>query len=170
MTEIGIGILGGGYMGKAHAAAMAAVGVVFNTALRPRLEMVCASSPQSARKYRDAYGFRRAASTWQELVQDPLVEAVVIASPQDTHRAIAEAALRLGKPVFCEKPLGASLADSRAMVAAAEASGTVNVPHTAVLLNGKDIGGGAAAGGGCRMFRQRHHPCGPALWVARFGQ
>ena len=127
MTEIGIGILGGGYMGKAHAAAMAAVGAVFNTALRPRLEMVCASSPQSARKYRDAYGFRRAASTWQELVQDPLVEAVVIASPQDTHRAIAEAALRLGKPVFCEKPLGASLADSRAMVAAAEASGTVNM-------------------------------------------
>ena len=44
MTEIGIGILGGGYMGKAHAVAMSSVGAVFNTALRPRLEMVCASS------------------------------------------------------------------------------------------------------------------------------
>ncbi len=43
MTEIGIGIIGGGYMGKAHAVAMAAVGAVFNTALRPRLEMVCAT-------------------------------------------------------------------------------------------------------------------------------
>ena len=56
MTEIGIGIVGGGYMGKAHAVAMASVGAVFNTALRPRLEMVCATSPESAERYREAYG------------------------------------------------------------------------------------------------------------------
>jgi predicted dehydrogenase len=43
------------------------------------------------------------------------------------HRVIAEAALARGKPVLCEKPLGASLADSRAMVAAAEASGAANM-------------------------------------------
>ncbi|MGI9364815.1 MAG: Gfo/Idh/MocA family protein [Rhizobiaceae bacterium] len=127
MTEIGIGILGGGYMGKAHAVAMAAVGAVFNTNLRPRLEMVCASSPQSAERYRDAFGFARAADDWQMLINDPRVEAVVIASPQSTHRAAAELAFSLGKPVFCEKPLGATLADSRAMVAAAEASGCVNM-------------------------------------------
>ena len=47
----------------------------------------------------------------------------MIASPQATHRAIAEAAFAAGKPVFCEKPLGASLHDAQAMVAAAEASG-----------------------------------------------
>jgi predicted dehydrogenase len=52
---------------------------------------------------------------------------VVIASPQETHRAIAEAAFALKKPVFCEKPLGATLADSQAMVAAAEASGCINM-------------------------------------------
>jgi predicted dehydrogenase len=120
MTEIGIGIIGGGYMGKAHAVAMSAVGAVFNTKLRPRLEMVCASSPQSAEKYRAAFGFVSATDQWQVLVADPKVEAIVIASPQETHRAIAEAAFALGKPVFCEKPLGASLEDSRAMVAAAE--------------------------------------------------
>ena len=39
--EIGIGIVGGGYMGKAHAVAMSAVAAVFDTALRPRLEMIC---------------------------------------------------------------------------------------------------------------------------------
>ncbi|WP_170591918.1 Gfo/Idh/MocA family protein [Ruegeria arenilitoris] len=127
MPEIGIGIVGGGYMGKAHSVAMSAVGAVFDTALRPRLEMICASSPESAERYRAAYGFRRATADWQALVKDPVVEAVVIASPQSTHRQIAEAALALGKPVLCEKPLGASLEDSRAMVAAAEASGTVNM-------------------------------------------
>lgn len=114
-------------MGKAHSVAMSAVGAVFETALRPRLEMICASSPESAERYRAAYGFRRATADWRALVKDPAVEAVVIASPQSTHRQIAEAALALGKPVLCEKPLGASLEDSRAMVAAAEASDTVNM-------------------------------------------
>ena len=127
MSAIGIGLVGGGYMGKAHAVAMAAVGAVFDTDLRPRLEMVAASSPASAERYRAAFGFRRAAADWKALVADSAVEAVVIASPQTTHRAIAEAAFALGKPVFCEKPLGASLEDAQAMVAAAEASGLTNM-------------------------------------------
>jgi len=127
MPDIGIGIVGGGYMGKAHAVAMSAVGAVFGTALRPRLEMVCAKSAASAEKYRESFGFARATEDWRALVGDPRVEAVVIASPQETHREIAEAAFALGKPVFCEKPLGATLADARAMVAAADASGAVNM-------------------------------------------
>ena len=127
MREIGIGIVGGGYMGKAHSVAMLAVGAVFNTGLRPRLEMICATSDASAEGYRAAYGFARATGDWRVLVADPRVEAVVIATPQETHRAIAEAAFARGLPVFCEKPLGASLDDSRAMVAAAAASGCVNM-------------------------------------------
>ena len=127
MQDIGIGLIGGGYMGKAHAVAMAAVGAVFDTALRPKLEMICASSDASAEGYRAAFGFARATADWRVLVADPKVQAVVIASPQETHRAIAEAAFALGKPVFCEKPLGASYEDSLAMVAAAKASGCVNM-------------------------------------------
>ena len=114
-------------MGKAHAVALSAVGAVFNTALRPRLEVIAAASPQSAQHYARAYGFARAAADWRDLVADPKVQAVVIASPQSTHRAIAEAAFAAGKPVFCEKPLGASLQDAQSMVAAAEASGLPNM-------------------------------------------
>jgi predicted dehydrogenase len=127
MRPIGIGIIGGGYMGKAHSVAMAAVGAVFSTDLRPRLEMICATSEASAERYRTAYGFARATADWRTLVNDPQVEAVVIASPQETHRDIALAAFALGKPVFCEKPLGANLADSQAMTAAAEAAGAINM-------------------------------------------
>ncbi|WP_271948259.1 Gfo/Idh/MocA family protein [Ruegeria faecimaris] len=127
MPEIGIGIVGGGYMGKAHSVAMSAVGAVFDTALRPRLEVICASTSASAEVYRAAYGFQRATDDWRMLVEDPKVEAIVIASPQSTHRQIAEAAFALGKPVLCEKPLGASLDDSRAMVSAAEATGAINM-------------------------------------------
>ena len=127
MTEIGIGILGGGYMGKAHAVAMSSVGAVFNTALRPRLEMVCATTPESAERYRKAYGFRRGTDDWRVLVNDDAIGAIVIASPQETHREVAEAAFALGKPVFCEKPLGASIADSAAMTEAAERTGAINM-------------------------------------------
>jgi len=127
MSQIGIGILGGGYMGKAHSVAMSAVGAVFNTGLRPRLEVICASSPESSERYRAAYGFNRATHDWRALVDDPSVDAIVIATPQETHRDIAEAAFARGKPVLCEKPMGASLADGAAMVAAAEAAGVVNM-------------------------------------------
>jgi predicted dehydrogenase len=127
LRGIGIGIIGAGYMGKAHSVAMAAVGAVFNTALRPRLEMICTTTYEGAREKAKAYGFAKATSGWSTLVSNPRVEAVVIASPQVTHREIALAAFALGKPVLCEKPLGASLDDSRVMTAAAEASGVVNM-------------------------------------------
>jgi len=125
--EIGIGILGGGYMGKAHAVAMSAVGAVFNTHLRPRLEMVCASTPDSAERYRSAYGFARATDDWRVLVNDPKVDAIVIALPPSYHRDIAQAAFDLGKPVFCEKPLGGSLADAQVMTDAAQRAGVTNM-------------------------------------------
>ena len=82
MADIGIGIVGGGYMGKAHSVAMQAVGAVFDTHLRPKMEMICASSHGSAEKHRKALGFMRATDDWKVLVNDAKVEAVVIASPQ----------------------------------------------------------------------------------------
>ncbi len=127
MTSLGVGIVGGGYMGKAHAVAMSSVGAVFNTALRPRLELVAARSADSAERYRKAYGFERGTADWRALVADDKVDAIVIASTQDTHRAIAEAAFAVGKPVLCEKPLGMSIEDSAAMCSAAEASGVANM-------------------------------------------
>lgn len=127
MSEIGIGIIGGGYMGKAHSVAMAAVGAVFGTTLRPRLEMIAATSNESAERYRQSYGFQRATDDWRELVDDDRVEAVIIASPQATHRQIAERAFAAGKPVMCEKPMGVSLEDSYAMVEAAEVAGVANM-------------------------------------------
>jgi predicted dehydrogenase len=125
MNEIGIGIIGGGYMGKAHALAYRVAAQLFGTTLRPRLEMVAAGSPASAERYRDAYGFDRAAPDWRALVDDERVDAIVIATPSETHHDIVRAAARLGKPIFCEKPLGGSLAEARAMTQAVEDAGIV---------------------------------------------
>ncbi len=127
MSEIGIGIVGGGYMGKAHSVAMASVGAVFDTTLRPRLEMIAATSKDSAERYRHSYGFQRATDDWHELVDDDRVDAIIIASPQATHCEIAEHALAAGKPVMCEKPMGTTLQDARTMVESAEAAGVANM-------------------------------------------
>jgi predicted dehydrogenase len=127
VTRIGIGIIGGGYMGKAHAVAMAAVGAVFDTALRPALEVICTTTPDGAAEKARQFGFARSTSNWQDVVADPRVEAVVIASPQHTHRDIALAAFAAGKHVFCEKPLGMGVMESAEMLAAAQASGRVHM-------------------------------------------
>jgi len=127
MTQIGIGIVGGGYMGKAHAVAMGAVAAVFDTSLRPSLEMICTATESGAADKARQYGFKRSTADWRKLVDDPAVQAVVIASPQETHHDIALAAFARGKHVLCEKPLGLGLEQSRAMVAAAEKSKCINM-------------------------------------------
>jgi predicted dehydrogenase len=114
-------------MGKAHAIALKSVGTVFNTSLRPVCEMIATTSAAGAAAKARALGFNRSTDDWRELVADPQVEAIVIASPQRTHREIALASFAAGKPVFCEKPLGATLDDARAMTAAAERSGLAHM-------------------------------------------
>lgn len=127
MTQIGIGIIGAGYMGKLHSVAMQAVGTVFDTPLRPVCEMLCATTEAGAAEKARAFGFRRSTANWRQLVADPAVEAIVIASPQHTHKEIAMAAIAAGKPVLCEKPMGASISESLEMCEAAEQSGVVNM-------------------------------------------
>ncbi len=127
MGNIGIGMIGGGYMGKAHSVALNAVGAVFDTGLRPVCEMICTTTEPGAAEKARTLGFRRSTADWQKLVADPKVEAIYIASPQETHLEIALAAFAEGKPVFCEKPLGATLEDSRTMAAKAQNSGVINM-------------------------------------------
>jgi predicted dehydrogenase len=125
MGEIGIGIVGGGYMGKAHAVAMSAVGAVFDTGCGPagngrRLARFGRTLPRRLRlqpRRRD----------WQELVARP-------AGRGRHHRLAAihpprhcRGRLRARQAGVCEKPLGASLDDSRAMVARGRSLGAANM-------------------------------------------
>lgn len=125
--DIRVGLIGTGYMGKAHAVALKSVASVFDTPLRPVCDMLCATTLEGAQEKARSFGFQRATADWRDVTGDPDIEAVVIASPQSTHLEIALAAFETGKAVFCEKPLADDLSSARKMVAAADASGKTNM-------------------------------------------
>ena len=129
--EIGVGIIGTGFMGKTHAIAYRAVSGIFPDALRPTLELVADIDFGSAEKARQQFGFERQTTDWKKLVTDPAVEIVSITSPNALHREMALAAIAAGKHVHCEKPIAANAAEAVEMMDAAEARGVV----TAVGFN-----------------------------------
>ncbi len=122
MKEIGIGVIGTGFMGKAHSIAYSASASVFGTGLRPRLEMVCDLSPERAQNRATDLGFSRYSADWQDVVNDPAINLISVCTPNDTHAEISIAALKAGKHVWCEKPMSTSLSDSVAMRDMAAAS------------------------------------------------
>lgn len=123
MGEIGVGIIGTGFMGECHALAFVAVGPTFEPALRPRLEAVADIDGDAAERARRRFGFARAGTDWRALIADPRVELVAITTPNVLHKEMALAAIGAGKHVYCEKPLAMSAADARELTFAAEARG-----------------------------------------------
>ena len=119
MRQIGVGVIGTGFMGNGHSIAYSASASVFGTTLRPRLEMVCDLSPDRASQRATNLGFSNYTSDWMEVVNNPAVELISVCTPNDTHAEISIAALAAGKHVWCEKPMSTSLEDSAAMATAA---------------------------------------------------
>ena len=122
MESIGIGLIGAGFMGKCHALAFGAVKAVFAHVPRPRLELLCDASLSQARASAEQLGFVRATDDWRALVEDSSIDIVSITTPNSLHHEMALAAIAAGKHVYCEKPLGVTLAQAEEMAAAAASS------------------------------------------------
>mgnify|MGYP000950772222 CR=1 FL=1 len=125
MREIGVGVIGTGFMGKAHTFAYRAVAGIFPGSLQPVLHCVADIDQAAAAGAAAQLGFRRATTDWRDLVADPLVEIVSITSPNKFHREMALAAIAAGKHVHCEKPIAPTVQDAAEMTQAAEAAGIV---------------------------------------------
>ena len=133
--QVGIGLIGSGFMGRAHALAFRNVGGVFPLARQPRLELLADHAEQHAVDAAASLGFRRATGDWTALVQDPAVDIVAIATPNRLHAPMALAAIAAGKHVYCEKPLATTLADAIAMTRAAASAGIVTMVGFNYLRN-----------------------------------
>ncbi len=123
MTEIGIGLIGSGFMGKCHALAFRAAKAVFGGSINPRLELLCDMPAEQAKKMAAQFGFARATDDWRQLANDPAVDVVSITTPNKLHHEMAMAAIAAGKHVYCEKPLALTLAEACEMRDAAAAAG-----------------------------------------------
>jgi predicted dehydrogenase len=120
---IRVGLVGAGFMGRAHALALRSVAGVFSLTLAPVLEMLADVDEASAARNAAALGFARSTADWRALVADPAVDVVDITAPNALHKPIALAALAAGKPVWCEKPLAATAEDAQEMAQAATQAG-----------------------------------------------
>jgi predicted dehydrogenase len=127
MTDsIGVAVIGAGMAGRSHAHAYRTAQTVFGTDAPPvRLVAIADVNTDFANHTKDRYGFERAESSWQAIVDADDVDAVSIVVANHLHREIAEALLASGKHVLCEKPLASSVEDAEAMVKAADASSLV---------------------------------------------
>ena len=118
-----IGLVGSGFIGKAHALAYRTAPAVFELPADIRLELLADVDAATASGAAQRLGFARSTGDWRELVQDPNVDVVDITTPNHLHEEMALAAIAAGKHVYCEKPLAPSVDAARRMTAAAEAAG-----------------------------------------------
>ncbi len=121
--NIRIGLIGTGFMGKAHAFGFASAPRVFDLPYAVELHTVADVTDDAAAAAARAFGFRNATSDWRRVVTHPDVDVVSITAPNALHKEMSLAAIAAGKHVYCEKPLAPTAADAAEMTSAAEAAG-----------------------------------------------
>jgi len=127
MKKLNIGMIGYGFMGRAHSNAYCKVNHFFKLDHQPVLKAVCARNADKARAFAENWGYESVETDWRKLVARPDIDVIDIGSPNNTHLEIALAAAKAGKMILCEKPLAMNLAEARQMTAAVEAARVPNM-------------------------------------------
>lgn len=119
-----IGMIGHGFMGRAHSNAIARVGQFFpGLERRPVMQAACGRNAAETRRFAEIWGYGDVETDWRRLVARPDIDAVDICVPNHLHKEIALAAAEAGKAILCEKPLAMDAAEGLAMVEAVERAG-----------------------------------------------
>lgn len=127
MKEIRIGLVGAGWMGKAHSSALLDAQMLFGPEYGVAVfEMVADTNEESAKEAQHKIGFKRRTTNWMELVTNPDINLVDIATPNAFHYEVAKAALENGKNVYCEKPLSISAEQSKELAQLAAEKKVIN--------------------------------------------
>lgn len=144
-----VGMVGYGFMGKAHSNAWRQAPRFFPLKAHVELHTICGRSAAGVQAARIQLGWQNAATDWRDVVESPLIDVVDINTPNDSHAEIAIAAARAGKHILCEKPLALTTKQAEQMLAAVQKARVVHmVCHNyrripAIVLAKKLIGEGA---------------------------
>ncbi len=128
MTKpLNIGMIGYGFMGRAHSNAYCKVNNFFKLEHRPVLKAVCARNKDKAQAFANNWGYESIETDWRELLKRDDIDAVDICTPNNLHKEIAIAAAEAGKMILCEKPLAMDVKEGEQMVKAVEKAGVRNM-------------------------------------------
>ena len=126
-TPLNVGMIGYGFMGRAHSNAYRRVNQFFQLDRCPVLKACCGRQEEQVRAFADNWGYASCETDWRRLVARPDIDLIDIATPNNTHHEIALAAAAAGKMVLCEKPLAINVAEAEAMCGAVEKAGVANM-------------------------------------------
>jgi len=124
---LNVGMIGYGFMGRAHSNAYKQVGQFFPGDYRVVLKAICARDEAKAKAFAEQWGYESFETDWRKLIARPDIDAIDICTPNNVHKEIAIAAAKAGKMVLCEKPLAMDTADGREMTEAVEKAGVANM-------------------------------------------
>lgn len=124
---LNVGMIGYGFMGKAHSNAYAQVNHFFDLQSRPILKAVCARSADKAKTFADKWGYESIETDWRKLIERKDIDLIDICTPNNTHAEIALAAAKAGKMILCEKPLAMTGPEGLQMVEAVEKAKVPNM-------------------------------------------
>jgi predicted dehydrogenase len=128
MTELGIALLGYGFMGRAHSLALRALTALEERpAALPRLVSISGRDGHAVERARAQYGWAEAVCDWREQVADDRVAVFDNTGPNYVHEEPCLAAARAGKHVFCEKPLATNAGAALRLWLEAERAGVVHM-------------------------------------------
>lgn len=122
--ELGIGILGYAFMGKAHSNAFKKIPyMMYPPAVIPRLVGIAGRNAEGVKEAARRYGYENAYTDWRDLVANDDVDVFDNGGPNDAHAEPCIAAAEAGKHVFCEKPLARTAEEAKSMLDAVEKAG-----------------------------------------------
>ncbi len=128
MKKLNVGLIGAGFMGKAHSLAYMAMPMFFWPAPAiPVRKTIVDVSDSIAAEAAQRFGFEKSTSDWRSVVEDPEIDIIDIATPNHLHAEIAIAAAAAGKHIISEKPLARSGEEAKTMYDAVKNAGIVHM-------------------------------------------
>lgn len=122
-----IGMIGYGFMGRAHTNGYKRVGDFFpELEYRPVLKAACARNQENIQAFADQWGYESIETDWEALVERDDIDAIDICVPNNLHKEIAIACAAAGKMILCEKPIAMNTAEGEEMCQAVEKAGVAN--------------------------------------------
>ena len=122
-----IGMIGYGFMGRAHSNGYCKVGNFFDLEYEPVLRAACARDEEKLKAFADNWGYETTETDWRKLIERDDIDAVDICVPNNLHKEMAIAAAQAGKMILCEKPLAMNTAEGEEMCRAVEDAGVANM-------------------------------------------